>query len=186
MNTFEDSRTTVYMGQYLLHLCCCLPVKKEVQAMQVKEEELLFLNKMGVSLSKQYPHPKCCSVLASVGHTVCPFQNLHFNTSKLIGFGGENYLCKQQKYSKSPWTRLIHWHFLEFRFKGNWIKAKIPVKFKSSDGHTVGWVSKTEDADLIIQVITCWWFAHHYYCAICSTSSRKNPSNCCKIQRNLM
>ena len=85
MNTFEDSRTTVHMGQYLLHLCCCLPVKKEVQAMQVKEEELLFLNKMGVSLSKQYPHPKCCSVLASVGHTVCPFQNLHFNTSKLIG-----------------------------------------------------------------------------------------------------
>ena len=78
----------------------------------------------------------------------------------------ENYRCKQQKYSNSPWTRLIHWHFLEFRFKGNWIKAKIPVKFKSSDGHTVGWVSKTEDADLIIQVITCWWFAHHYYCAI--------------------
>ena len=102
MNTFEDSRTTVYMGQYLLHLCCCLPVKKEVQAMQVKEEELLFLNKMGVSLSKQYPHPKCCSVLASVGHTVCPYQNLHFNTSKLIGFGRENYLCKRQNYSKSP------------------------------------------------------------------------------------
>ena len=41
------------------------------------------------------------------------------------------------------------------RFKGNWINVKSPVKFKFSDGHTVGWVSKTEDADLIIQVITC-------------------------------
>ena len=46
-------------------------------------------------------------------------------------------------------------HENKSRFKGNWINIKSPVKFKFSDGHTVGWVSKTEDADLIIQVITC-------------------------------
>ena len=108
------------MGQYLLHLCCCLPVKKEVQAMQVKEEELLFLNKMGVSLSKQYPHPKCCSVLASVGHTVCPFQNLHFNTSKLIGsheLVGEIISTNGKKgrfYYKLMNSWKFRWQFLEF------------------------------------------------------------------------
>lgn len=46
-------------------------------------------------------------------------------------------------------------HENKSRFKENCINVKSPVKFKFSDGHTVGWVSKTEDADLIIQVITC-------------------------------
>ena len=49
--------------------------------MQVKEEELLFLNKMGVSLSKQYPHPQMllCLFLSA---TLCLYGDSYFIVNK--------------------------------------------------------------------------------------------------------